>query len=180
MPKRPRWTPNSRSDLDDHVEHITYEVRWLCTGHDVWREFDSPAERVGPFAESDVGNLGLETALIHCRVLLDFLLLRSSPWPGDVLACEYLPRWSGPQPQPVAPVPTVEARLGETMPYLRDALDGWLAHLGRTRLQAPRKPDWARVLAECRELVAVDWFNQLEPAWREPFREARDEAKPPR
>jgi hypothetical protein len=39
-----------------------YEIRWLSWGHQAWQRLDA--------LDSDLGNLALEAALVHLRVLL--------------------------------------------------------------------------------------------------------------
>ena len=76
-----RWTRHTTDQLDAAVRDVTYEARWLARGHAWSNELWS--------LNSDVANLLLEAALVHCRVLLYFLAPGAAK-AGDVLACECL------------------------------------------------------------------------------------------
>jgi hypothetical protein len=61
---------------------------------------------------------------------------------------------------------------------VRQALDGWLAHLGSIRLGAEDKPNWDHVLAGCRTIF-VEFVDRFEVPWRERFLPARNAALGP-
>jgi hypothetical protein len=163
---RQLWTPNSDDVLLDAIEHIEYEIRWLARGHDAWRDLH--------VSDPDIANLAFEAALIHCRVLADFLCPRSSPYRGDVLACEYA--WPDAEEVRAVVAPDeVIRKLGCPIEDVRRALDGWLAHLGKLRIEGKDKPAWDDVLAGCRTMF-VAFVDGLNDPWSERFAPARTAA----
>jgi hypothetical protein len=136
-----RWTPTLRTLLFAAIEHVEYEVRWLSRGHHGWHALRN--------RDPDLAKLAFEAALISCRVLVDFPCPRANPRDGDVLGCEYI--WpGGVRPRAVLDVDEIKRLLGASVPDVRTALDGWLAHLGSLRLDDPDKPGWDHVLAGSR------------------------------
>jgi hypothetical protein len=163
MTKHSSWRPNTDDDLRNAVEHVEYEVRWLTRGHETFRALRHE--------DSDTANLAFEAALIHCRVLLDFLCPRSNVRKGDILACEYLP--GGPadgRPYAICDKPSTVLR--DDVAVVRQALDGWLAHLGAVRLNMRTKPQWDNVLQGCRDMFVL-FVDHIDAAWTDQFQPAR-------
>lgn len=163
MAKRGSWRPNPSDVLARAVEHIEYEARWLTRGQKAFHALRND--------DPDTANLGFEAALVHCRVLLDFLCPRPNVRAGDVLACEYLAA-DVIDGRPHAICDTPSAVLGDDVAAVRQALDGWLAHLGNVRLTTRTKPQWDRVLTGCREMFVL-FVDAVDPRWTEQFQAAR-------
>lgn len=169
MANQNAWRPHSTEVLLAAVEHIEYEARWLSRGRDASCKIYT--------LDSDLRNLALEAALIHCRALLDFLCPRARPHMADILACEYV--CNGAQHEPFPVVSSAEAKqlLGYEVGPVRQALDAWLAHLGHARLDDASKPQWDWVLTGCRRMF-LNFVDALEDPWRSRFEGARRAASP--
>jgi hypothetical protein len=158
-----KWARNTPEQLRAAVYDITYEARWLARGHEWSNELWA--------RNSDVANLMLEAALVHCRVLLYFLA-PGGVRAGDVLACEYLNSDPALAPYAVVSEERFQAVVGCTVRDAKNDLGAWLAHLGGLRLSDRPKESRLALLAGSRRLF-VEFVDRLDSRWRSAFDEAR-------
>jgi hypothetical protein len=136
--------PPSQADRGALVTHLYYEVAMLRGGMAELKARNFPGvmklDRADPMRIARTSFL--ETALLHARVLHDFLT--EAKYDDDVWAGHYIARW-----QPTAPLDRIRSGL-------KQAINKQLAHFSGKRLQQQRFPMDAierEVLADVRKFI---------------------------